>query len=406
MKQRKYLRRNSLNSVLFFLGTITYILSQWVVVSFINKSYTVELAGIYLEALAICAPIMMFAQLGVRVKITTSSNEFSDFDRELLLVVAVGILGVIICTLYSFLFIDGNIGYIVFFISLTKLIDNVAEVYYGFTQRKGKIYKIAISKGGRSVLFLGSFILSLVFTDDLFIACAVQSIILFIFFFIYDLRLVNKISLRKRSGYWSVLKDLIPMAISMMMVSVNANMPRYLLSAYFGEYYVGIVGSLLYVFIAGSMFFESLSQAMLVPLSNLYRERKFLDFGKVVLCIIIFVVMVAVSLSLVFYNFGEVVLFWLYGDEFVAYRDLFVFLSIVSCFLYLNTVITYVLYAAGERHKQPFIIGLAIIISFIYLIFISDTSDYMSVVYFWSVSVVTRLLFSVCFLLNRFRFDY
>jgi O-antigen/teichoic acid export membrane protein len=175
----------------------------------------------------------------------------------------------------------------------------------------------------RGPLSLVAFGLTFFFTHSL-IACVGTMVLAWLtVFVVYDLRRANETLIPGETYFhldWRVARKLfllsLPLGIVMTLISLNVNIPRYLLEHYRGSAELGIFASLAYMLVAVSMVVNSLGQSSTVRLSYMFADRQFAKFRKLMLrligigCGIGIVALIFASL------FGRIALTVLYRPEY------------------------------------------------------------------------------------------
>jgi O-antigen/teichoic acid export membrane protein len=104
---------------------------------------------------------------------------------------------------------------------------------------------------------------------------------------------------------WRVARKLsllsLPLGLVMLLISLNTNIPRYLLEHDSGSAALGIFASLAYLMVAMNLVVNALCQSATTRLSSLFAERKFQDFRRLLYKLSAFgvvIVLAGVPLSL------------------------------------------------------------------------------------------------------------
>jgi O-antigen/teichoic acid export membrane protein len=321
-----------------FASNIVYAACQWGMLSVLAKAGTAGMVGQFALGLAIAAPVFMFANLQLRaVQATDARGEyrFSDYFTLRILSTALGLLA--IAGILPFLPCDSATRIVILLVALAKSIECISDVIGGLLQLHEHLDQVARSlmfRGSLSLLLFGA---TFLWTHSL-IACTTAMCIAWLTILIgYDFRRA-KAALLPGEPYlrfdWQVARRLIvlslPLGLVMTLISLNTNIPRYLLQRFFGTAELGIFASLAYLMVALNLVVNALCQSATTRLSGLFSEQKFDDYCHLLFRLSIFGVAVAlagVPLSLLC---GRTLLTILYRPQYGDYATVLAILVAAS----------------------------------------------------------------------------
>ena len=264
------------------VGNTTYALCQWAVLMSFAKLGNVEMLGQYALALAITAPVFQFCSLQLRaVQVTDARNRyaFRDLAGMRLLVTATGL--VIVGALSFGGKYRGQTALVVILIGLSKAIESLSDLCQGLFQKNERMDRVAkslILKGVASVVVVA---IALGLSGGPAAASGMLAIAWALAWVGYDLR--NGIAqlggcrkaLRPRLNR-PLFRDLfvltLPLGFVMGVLSLNANVPRYVLAKCYGEASVGVFAALMYCIVAGNMVMGALGQVASPRLAKLHGD--------------------------------------------------------------------------------------------------------------------------------------
>jgi O-antigen/teichoic acid export membrane protein len=246
--------------------------------SVIAKAGNASIVGQFALALAIAAPVFMFTNLalrGVQVSDTRREYEFGDYFTVRFVTTMGGLL--VVATVVLFLHLDNTTRAVTIVIALAKSLECVSDVIGGLLQVYGRLDQAAISlmiRGGLSVIAFGG---AFLFSHNLVACCVAMCLVWAVVLVGYDLRRAAHL-LRAGETYfhwdWSPIRKLIvlslPLGFVMMLLSLNANIPRYVLQHYSGPAELGIFASLAYLLVAMSTVVNALGVSAIVRLSSMF----------------------------------------------------------------------------------------------------------------------------------------
>ncbi|MDO6450504.1 oligosaccharide flippase family protein [Oceanobacillus profundus] len=325
-----------------FMANIIFAFLQWLVLSTITKLGSSEMVGVYTLGLAITAPIMIFANLQLRaIQATDSKNEnkFADFFTLRFIFMALGIL--LIATVLIYSDYDLQVKLIIFVIAISKAIEGMSDIVYGFLQKHEDMKKIALSLVLRGLTSVLAFTFSLYFSDSLLIATILSSVSWLLVFILLDLRMVNKYEIKRFynlniSIIYKLFIIALPLGIVTMLGSLNTNIPRYVIENYLSIEMLGVFGAISYTMTGVGKFSSAISQTVSPRLAKYYAgddKKSFLKLFQKIFVVNFLIGIFGVLLVLIT---GEELLAIMYTEEYAQYNNLFVWIMILSLFMNLS----------------------------------------------------------------------
>jgi O-antigen/teichoic acid export membrane protein len=262
-------------------GNLIYSLCQWGMLSVLAKAGNVNIVGQFALGLAISAPVFMFTNLGLRaVQVTDGSREyrFADYFTLRLLTTVLGLLVVVILVFTSRY--DHVTRGVILLVAVAKSFECLSDVIGGLLQLHEHLDQAAVSlmiRGALSILVFGTTFLC---SHSLIASTAAMCVAWLAVLIGYDLRRA-KDALAPDEPYfrldWRVERKLallaLPLGFVTMLLSLNGNIPRYLVEHYGGPAQLGIFASLAYVLLAISTIVNALGQSATVRLSSMFAAR-------------------------------------------------------------------------------------------------------------------------------------
>lgn len=357
-----------------FVGNAVYAACQWGMIAFLTKLGSPEMVGQFALGLALTAPIILFSNLQLRnIQATDAKREFA-FGHYLGLRLTTIPLALLIISLVALTGgYQAETGLVIFLLGLAKSFEAISDVFYGLLQQHERMDRIAVSlmlKGlvslvvlSAGVYFSGSLIWGLV---GMIIAWA--SVLIF-----YDYRNGKRIvesdfpttlslvlpeenirEIRPR-WEWSILrkltKDALPLGVATMLISLNSNIPRYLIEHYWSERELGIFAALAYFMVVGGTVVGALSQSASPRLAKQYANDRLSEFVSLLLKLIGIGVIVGVVSILLAVVIGEELLTLVYQPEY-ARQDIFIFIMIAAGVGYVASFLGYGMTAVRYFRSQ------------------------------------------------------
>ncbi|TDT79867.1 O-antigen/teichoic acid export membrane protein [Bacillus sp. AG1163] len=349
------------------VGNIIYAATQWAIIMVLAKMLGSDAVGIYSLALAVTAPIYMFANLQLRqVQITDINNRFTFgiyFSlRCLSTLLAFGVI-LIICFFNNYSF-EAEI--IIILIALAKAIESISDLVFGVFQKNEAmdfVSKSLIMKGIMTLIIL----CVVLFTTHNFILAILLSFIftrMFVLLF-YDLKNAKKITSIKlkfsKDELITLTLQSLPLGIVMMLISLNENIPRYFLGHYIGVKELGYFSSIAYIPFSGNIVVMALGQAASPRLAKYYAENRIKEFIGMLLKFMVIGVLILFAGLVITILWGENILEILYTKDFAVYNSLLVILMIYFGMSYITSFLGFALTAMRNFKVQPYLIGIVVV---------------------------------------------
>jgi O-antigen/teichoic acid export membrane protein len=370
------------NIAWMLMGNLLYGASQWAALVALAKLGTVEMVGIFVMALAICLPALMFSSLSLR------SLHVTDYDRSyrFLEYIALRLIAVFlsVAVVIAFTTITRSPMPTVIamaLISAAKGVEYISDILYGLLQQQEDMAGIGISMATKSTVSVASLSAGLYFTHSLvwssvwFLGSSLGILV------IYDLPKVlslARLSLRQglaegrnymgdfiaAKSYGRLLKLAslgLPMGFVLMMVSLNLNIPRYFIREHLGVQELAIFSAIATLLAAGGVVTNALGQAAAPRMAKHFGNREWTQFGWLLAAI------AGASLALGAFGLAGAILFGrqamtlMYKPEYSTRQDVLVWLMAASGFFYLGSTLGYAVTAVRCFAPQlPLFAGAAV----------------------------------------------
>jgi len=344
-------------------GNVFYAGTQWGMLVVLAKHATAEMVGQFALGLAIAAPIMLFCNLQLRVVQTTDARRSFSFSEHFALRLITSAAALLLIA--GITVVAGYRGYalaVVFFIGVAKAVESISDVFYGLMQQRERMDYV-----GRSLLWRGAAALALFSgalwaTRSLLWALAGQILGWCAVLLFHDLRSGRR-ALACGSGRAGTATELLdwrrvssrrmlrltwlalPLGLTMMLISLNANIPRYLIQWQLGPEALGVFAALSYVVVAAGQVVQALGQAASPRLANHFAEGERIRFRSVLAKLLLIGVLLGAGGVAVAMAFGGPLLSLLYTPEYAAHRRVFAWLMAAGGVTYVASFLGYALTA-------------------------------------------------------------
>lgn len=377
-------------------GNVVYSACQWGMISTLAKLGDASLVGRFALGLAITAPIFMFTNLqlrGVQATDARSDFDFADYFTlrwittlaGLVLVGAIALLGRF----------ETTTAWVILLLGISKAIESGSDVIAGLLQKEERLDRVAISLMIRGVCSLVIFAATFRRMHSILVAVASLVLVWLAVFVFYDLRQARQLVdcrpcffafRRTRLRRLALLSA--PLGIVMTLVSLNVNLPRYLLERTAGPADLGIFASLAYLLVAVSLIVNALGQSVVSRLARLFAEDDRRGFQSILgrlmgFCALILMVGVPMAKFA-----GRPVLSFVYRPEYGDHVSLFVLMAATAGVSSIASFLGYGMTAARLFRRQVPVIAASTLATAV--------SSMLLIPHFTSVGAASAILIGSC----------
>jgi O-antigen/teichoic acid export membrane protein len=281
------------DAVAMGLGQIVYVLCQWGILIIVARSGGPEMVGRLALALAIAAPVMLLSNLALRAALVTDVRGEHPLDRYMALRLATtAIAGAVVVGIALGLGFESEVALLIVVVGLAKSSESLSDILYGIAQRHERFDLIARSMSARGMLGLLAMAAGISLSGEVVWGALALALAWVLVLALYDWPMTAEWrrasagagSSRACLGLaWSVL----PLGVAALLVSLNGNLPRYVIADRFGEAELGVFAAMAYLVVAGSMLINVLGQVAtprLARAASVHDRRGYLDLmGRMLL---------------------------------------------------------------------------------------------------------------------------
>ncbi|MBN8235140.1 oligosaccharide flippase family protein [Halobacillus kuroshimensis] len=389
-------------------GNLVYAGCQWGLLIILAKLGSPNEVGIFSLGLALTGPIYMLTNLQLRSVIATDSTNdhtFNDFLGLRLMSIVITILMVTCIVLVA--------GYnkvttlVILVIGFAKGIEAISDITYGLLQKKERmdfISKSMILKGVLSLLAMG---LTIFITGNLVNGVIALAMSWFLVLFLYDLRNIRHFAnIRPTVNtniYSSLIKTSLPLGIVMMLISLNANIPRYVIEYYLGADALGFYSAIAYIVIAGTTVVNALGQSSIPRLSRYFANFELKSAKKLIVKLLFIALAIGAFGILISIILGEHILKILYDSEYGRYSTEFTLVMVYAFFSYLSSFLGYSMTAARAFKIQPLLFVVSIVGNIIFSVLLTPMYGIKGAIYGLIISGILQFGGSIIINIYIFR---
>lgn len=377
------------NVGLSFIASLSYSLTQWVIISAITYKFDLKTTGMYATVLGLATLINQFFNFGARqIAYSSESEQIKSISPSVFTLQCIGLL---VFILFCFYFYSSLIVLGVGIFSL-KIIESFIDYKYGLSQRKSDYFYIAKSRLARSLFGVVFFLVSLVFLDSLVLAVYSQLIASCIV--LYSIDKVGFNSFKKadfKYGYENLVILGLPLAITSILISARSIFPRFILEDLGGFVLVGNLVAFLYFITAGGIVVQSLSQVFAPEISKKYNQANIKGVAEKFLSGLLLISLFCITFVLLFSVLGKSIFEILYDGKVVfTEKTLFPFL-LCACLTYFAAYTGYCISAIRAFKFQPYLFSFLLIMTIGALFGLDNDFGIIEVLYILSVVNAAQL---------------
>lgn len=322
-------------------GNITYAGCQWGMLIAIARLSSPETLGQFAFAVAVVAPIFMFANMNLRyVQVTDIRDQFmpQDYISLRLLTSAVAFM-VVVAAVWSF---DSlTIGLVILGLACTKVFESLSDILHGIQHKHERMAWINLARGIRGVASLAAIALILSSTGSLIAAIVGLAFVNLLVLFAIDLPTarmpvgraldVTKISVHAKLGILYRLAIVsLPLGLGAALLTFNVNLPRYFIVYHLDAAALGYYAAAAYMIVATDIIVRSARTSALPRLARLFQEHRIREFCLLTARLMLLGFFTVLPCLLLVWVAGGTILAWIYGPEYAASGTAFFWLVVAS----------------------------------------------------------------------------
>lgn len=339
------------NFAWMLLGNFVQAGAQWGVVVVLARLGSPEYVGGYALALAIVSPVFLFSNMHLRTLLSTDISLQTGAGTYFALRLATSSAATVLL-LAGALYRGAPYGLVLAGLTVAKAFEAVSELLYGEMQRTEQMDRIGKSMiirwGGSLFVVLG-----IMYWNGGLLTCLAGMAIVSAVVAASDVWAVQ--AARWSSSLQSIGKlaaSAAPLGILMLMVSLNAAIPRYFLAGLDSQKAVGIFAALSYVSIALNTLVMAAGQAGGTAMARSFRTGEFPTFLRQASKLVVLAAALGLAGMAAAAWKGESLLLLLYGPPFAEESNSFLWLMLAGACSYVASALGYMLASVRCFHPQ------------------------------------------------------
>ena len=344
-------------------GNLIYAGSQWGCLVVLSRLGNPAMVGQFALGLAICSPVILMSQLQLRsLQATDASHaEYRPGDYLALRLITTGlallaIVGLIISTGYR-----GETALVILFVGAAKACDSLSDVYYGHLQQYEDMPRIARSMMMRGILLVCVLGVVVWITHRAAWGALAWAFAWAVILVVYDSRPAGHASTALVWDWvamWRLAVMAFPLGVVMMFLSLDTNIPRYVIAHNLGEGALGLYAAVASLQAAGTVLVNAMGQTFSPRLALYYFLRDYRSFRLLSWRFSAIALVPGIGLIGVALVTGDAVPRILFGQAFGRQGGVFLWLSLAMAIWLMTSVLGFVATAIRRIRFQPYALAL------------------------------------------------
>lgn len=395
----------------------------------LNKFGSTAIAGDFSLAMAITAPVFMFARLKFSTVLASDMRKkvhLADYIklRAAMVVAAVAVVG-LVCLVRG----TSGIFWLLLMTTLVKCAESVSDLCVGIQQRIERMDRLAITLAANGLLISLFFAASYYFTRNLTVSVGAIFLARCVVILCYELPMARVASretifhqLREsatnsntddgkserkivRARLLALLLSAAPLGVTAALVSLTLNIPRYVISAAHGRETLGLFATVAVVLQAGALIFKAIEQPAVPRLAAYVEQRDSYRYWSVMFRICCLFFAIAVACSFVSLVFGPYLLELAFNPDFRRLGAVLALMSLAASISQMAGMIESSLIAARMTAVQVPMHCITVATCFVLCLVLIPTMELYGAVLAVGVCRFPFMLLGVWFLRKKFAED-
>jgi O-antigen/teichoic acid export membrane protein len=316
-----------------------YIAGQWLMLMVIARVTDVSTVGQYGFALAVCTPVAVLANLGLRVGQATDARRDFTFGTYRAICLLGGVATILGCGMIggvAALAGNSELGLVVVLVAVTKAVEFQSLLYYGLFQQRDQMNLVARSLIFRSLLGAGGLALASYLTSALVPGLLAQAVAWTLVLMVHDDSSARRLLADTGRGAtrpdWSsasllrLFRVSWPLGLSGCLIALRQGAPRYTIQILAGSEATGLYTVAHYFMHAALQLVTALGHTASARLARFFASGAHAAFTGLVVKLVLLGGSVGLALTVLSLLFGRVMLALVFGEDYIAAHTLLVVL--------------------------------------------------------------------------------
>ncbi len=308
--------------------------TRWSVVAAMAKLGSSEMVGQYVLGVIISLPVFGLMDLQLRAVQATDAREEHPFGLFLALRLITTALAVAVVAVIALMGHPVATATVLIMVGLHRASESIADVFQGPMQQQERLDLVATSIIVRGVLGSVATIAVLAATGSLGASVTAMMVVSLVALFLFDRPRVASLSDRQgrplnigprwdRRALAGLAWMALPLGVNMMLISLQYNIPRYVLEHWHGTAALGILAGIAYFLDAGRQVVLAVGNSVSPRLARHFSQGKRREFFTLLFKLMAACAALAVIALLASILAGPFLLRLLLSREYVPYVDIF-----------------------------------------------------------------------------------
>lgn len=307
------------------IGSMVCAASTFILLLCVTRTVGAKEGGIFSLAFATAQILLTVGRFGVRFYQATDIREEVEFGTYLKtrvwFCVAMLLCNIIYLGLAGY---DRRKTLIFVFVCLIKMVDAIEDVFHGQLQCKGHMDVAGKLLTVRNIATIIVFAVGMWGMKDLLWTCVITAVFSMIFGIWINVRVTNKyVAVRfhtEQKQSWHLVKECLPLFVGSFLSIYIYNAPKYAVDFWGTEEDVTSYAIIFMPAFVINMFSEFVFKPLLTTIAELWEERKFVQFRKMIARLLGNIVLIAVVMMVLTYFIGAKLLSIVYSVDIMQYR--------------------------------------------------------------------------------------
>jgi O-antigen/teichoic acid export membrane protein len=358
-KDTRYAQNHFWNSVKNLAGILAYFFCQWLILIIVIRIAGYETSGEFSLVISFTNLFGLLSQYNIRnFQLSDVNNRFlpQQYSASYIITSGLAVVSFLLALLFSGYgrgIILSCLIYMVF-----KLCETFTNYVFTYMQLENKYTDIAISYSLKGVVPLIGFAVWLYFTQSLFQALCIMSLLYIVIIVFYDIRKTYSFFPRGivLKDVILVLKECFPMMLVSLILPFMLFITRYTVEKAYGATELGYYSAFTMVIVILSTMAMSVYQVILPVISEKYLKHMTGDIVRMIVTILGIIILAALIMILLARLIGNMVFSLVFGAEILGHMYLLLPVIITSVMLAIMSFTSVCLTAMQKR--LPMLIGM------------------------------------------------
>ncbi len=345
-------------------GQVVFTASQGLVLVAVARLEGGSAVGLYTLALALASPIFLFAQFRLQDVVATDVNDSAVSMRYLGITLVGASVAFVIVLLLAIGWDVAGLAAVAGAVSVGQAAQSVSFLAYGYLQGAGRVTALALSMSLRGVVGVSALTVGLL--TSTFLTAVWAMTVVWVAFALADAR--ELLSHRVKGTSWAfagnlvLVRNLLPLGLATLLVSVNQSVVRLLVESRVGLAALGTFAVAAYVVRLGTLVVRASVQAMSPLLREAVAAGDLLAVRAACVQVAARSALVGLSLTIVLLAVGPALLGWVFGPELRPSRALLGAVGVAGTALLAGMPVTMGLVATRSHLDQLRVMALTLVV--------------------------------------------